>query len=185
MYMDDYSVIIYRVGQHIPDLASGQDSCMAQYIGGTLAFHILINHPNEALLRKADIIHNKIRLSLFTYRDVVTFAIKIGNLNWMDAPYTPHLDQKEDLPNINSPSNQALLVLIDSSDGQILRLRTFELPAVFARKLSVDIKELHQKPFSIEQHINNVQAIQNLYLPRDIGERMQQATFILREQDTN
>lgn len=183
--MNENGIVVYREGICIPELAIGRDSCMVMHIGGILVFHAMLYRPDKELLRKSDIMHQKIRVSLFTYRDIMTFAIKIGDLDWMDAPYTPHLDQKEDLPNMDSPSNQALLVLIDSFDGQILRLRAFELSAVFARKLSVDIKELHQKPFSMEQHINNVQAIQNLYLPRDIGERMQQATFTLREQGTN
>ena len=101
---------------------------------------------------------------------VIMITIKVGNLNWMDAPYTPHLSQnltKFHLPN----ENQGLgltLILIDAITGEIKNIRLLGLSERFTKRLFGVVMEHKIKLFSEEEYGNSLNKIFATYQTNQI-----------------
>ena len=68
---------------------------------------------------------------------VIMITVKIGSLNWMDAPYSPHLS--ENLTKFPLPgTDQGLgltLMLVDARTGEIKSIRLIGLSERFSKRL--------------------------------------------------
>ena len=74
---------------------------------------------------------------------VIMITAKIGNLNWMDAPYTPHLSKnltKFELPNEGQGLGM-LLVLVDAVKGEIKYMKIMGLSERFTKRLFGTVME--------------------------------------------
>lgn len=92
---------------------------------------------------------------------VIMVTTKIGDLNWMDAPYTPHLS-----PNLTTfqipDESQGLglmLVLIDAVTGEIKTLRLLGLSEEFTRKLFGVAIEHRMDEFDPKKYNESLQRI--------------------------
>lgn len=96
---------------------------------------------------------------------VIMITVKIGNLNWMDAPYTPHLSQnltKFQLPD----ENQGLgltLILIDGVTGEIKHIRLLGLSERFTKRLFGIVMEYKVKPFDKAEYDKSIKKIFTIY----------------------
>lgn len=92
-------------------------------------------------------------------------TVKIGTLNWMDAPYSPHLSKN--LTTFEIPaSGKGLgltLILVDSATGKIMHLRLIGLSEPFTKKLFGTVMEQKVKPFNETAYNNTINRIYNLY----------------------
>lgn len=82
--------------------------------------------------------------------DVIMCLFHIGNLNWMDAPYTPHLSKNLTrfvLP--GSDEGLSLTVcLFDCNTGELKHIRYLSLNSIFTRNFFRESVRLKEKPFS-------------------------------------
>lgn len=74
--------------------------------------------------------------------------LKIGNLNWMDAPYSPHISKRK-YPDVfqaeisDGSGYSLMLILLDSNSGIIKTLRFLGLSTRFSRELrKTSLREL-------------------------------------------
>lgn len=101
---------------------------------------------------------------------VIMITVKIGNLNWMDAPYTPHLSKnltKFQLPN----KGQGLgltLILVDTITGEIKHIRLLGLSEKFAKRLFGVVMEHKTKPFNKMEYNNSLNRIFSAYQTNQI-----------------
>ena len=68
---------------------------------------------------------------------IIMLTVKIGNLNWMDAPYTPHLSKNLTVFQIPR-SNQGFgltLILVNAATGEIRHIRLLSLSEQFTKEL--------------------------------------------------
>lgn len=97
--------------------------------------------------------------------NVLMFTVKIGNLNWMDAPYSPHLSKhltKFQFPN----KNQGLalhLILIDAATGEIKQRRLLGLSERFTKKLFGILMEQKMSDFNITEYNQSLNRIYSAY----------------------
>lgn len=102
--------------------------------------------------------------------DVIMITTKIGNLNWMDAPYTPHLSKnltKFQLPN----ENQGLgltLVLVDAVTGEIKHIRFLGLSERFTKRLFGVVMEHKVKQFDKVKYDSSINRIFATYQTNQI-----------------
>ena len=181
--MEPYELGVFRVGDCIPPLAIHANGCMATFISGTLFLYTLVYRSNNSLLSAADVLTNGLRLGLYAYDNVMMFALKVGALDWQDAPYTPHLDVESELP-ANNPfpkgyGMSANHILVDSFDGRILQIKPFVLSTRFSNYLINTIYTLKQEPFNRSGYAATVNYIQQCYSPRELGLRVAQDYFHL------
>lgn len=101
---------------------------------------------------------------------VIMITVKIGNLNWMDAPYTPHLSP--DLTKFQIPDkNQGLgltLILVDAKTGEIKSIRLLGLSENFTRQLFGAVMEQKTKEFSRTDYNNALNRIFAIYQTKQI-----------------
>ena len=101
---------------------------------------------------------------------VIMITVKIGNLNWMDAPYTPHLSRN--LTKLQFPNeNQGLgltLILIDTITGKIKHMRLLGLSKIFTKRLYGIAMEHKLRPFNRVEYYNSINRIFSAYQTNQI-----------------
>lgn len=97
---------------------------------------------------------NPFEIRFTPFSGVIFLTVKIGSLNWMDMPYTPHLSPN--LTRLALPGEgQGLgltLILVDTATGKIKSMRFLGLSENFTRKLFGEILEMQSKPFDHAQY---------------------------------
>ena len=102
--------------------------------------------------------------------DIIMLTVKIGNLNWMDAPYSVHLSKNlTKLQDVKENEGIGLtLVLIDAITGKIEHLRLLGLSTNFTKALFKAIKEQQNKKFNKELYIEKLNLIYQKYSTKEI-----------------
>lgn len=104
---------------------------------------------------------NKFEIRFLDINDAVIITVKIGNLEWMDAPYSPHLSKNLTvLQEITEGTGYSLtLVLINSVSGKIETMRLIGLNTRFSQNLRNAILKLREKPFDRTYYRNTLNNI--------------------------
>lgn len=101
---------------------------------------------------------------------VIMITVKIGNLNCMDAPYTPHLNKnitKFQLPS-EGQGLELTLILVDAVTGEIKHIRLLGLSERFTKRLFVVVMEHKVKPFDKDEYNNSINRIFSAYQTNQI-----------------
>lgn len=102
--------------------------------------------------------------------NVIMITAKIGNLAWVDAPYTPHLSKN--LTTFKMPADgQGLgltLMLIDAVTGQIKNMRLLGLSANFTKHLFGIAMEQKTKAFNRQEYDKSINKIYHTYQTKQI-----------------
>ena len=140
----------YEVGKRYPELRTGVDRVQFDIDDSTAVLVVNYNNPSEKEL-KAFESTNSFEIRAITLDGVSYILVKMGGLEWVDAPYTPHLSlDLTHLPNLEDDENMGLallIFLIDSSTGELCKIRLIGLGNRFSKLLINDVKELSQMSF--------------------------------------
>ncbi len=101
---------------------------------------------------------------------VIMITAKIGNLNWMDAPYTPHLSKnltKFQLPDAGHGLGLTL-ILVDTITGEIKHMRLLGLSERFTKRLFGVAMTHKVKPFDKMEYNNSINRIFSSYQTNQI-----------------
>lgn len=102
--------------------------------------------------------------------EIIMITMKIGNLDWMDAPYSVHLSKS--LSKVEFPqagNGLALtLMLVDAINGEIKSMRLMGMSENFSKKLIGAILEQKMKPFAIESYAENLKNVFRRYSSKDL-----------------
>lgn len=101
---------------------------------------------------------------------IIMITVKIGNLNWMDTPYTPHLSKnltRFPLPGQNEGLGMTL-VLIDAITGEIKHIRLLGLSERFTKKLLGITMEQKMNEFFESDYYNSINRIYATYPTKQI-----------------
>ena len=135
--------------------------------GATLL--VFFNHPDkdETEQFKAN---KTFEIRFCQLRGIIMITSKIGNLNWMDIPYTPHLSVNlSKFPIINEGQGLALTVmLIDAFNGEIKSIRLIGLSTKFSRELIATSMEEKVKPFNFAEYNSSLDRIYAAYSTKEI-----------------
>ena len=174
-------IVMYRVGARIPQVAIKCDGCMLKFLAGILHMFVLIDHPTQDMLRKADFDGGRVELGLYATKDVITIPIKLGELPWMDAPFTMHLEHWSDLPDRHAENIQMNLLLVDSSDGKILGIRALGLSTEFSAQLLLELNKQSYRSFNHNEYRRRVVQLQNRYTAEQIGTELCSVKYIMEK----
>lgn len=157
-------MINYEVGQVIEKYKNYNEGVRFDLSDDGATLMVFFYDPTEEEIEQFKSGKNfEIRFTEF--KNVIMITAKIGNLNWMDAPYTPHLRKhltKYQIPN----ENQGLgltLVLIDAHTGEIKHMRLIGLSEKFTRRLFGCVMELKMKEFNQTEYQLYINQIFNMY----------------------
>ena len=162
---------ILKVGEKIQKYAIGEDGVRINVNGAGIQLKVFFNNPDSNEIEQFKVEESfEIRSTIL--ENVLFFTFKIGNLEIMDAPYSPHLEQEF---NINreelETGDQGFslnLVLINSLDGEIKTLRIIGLSNKFSKELANQIEELKKKEIDKYDYENNLNKLFSKYTTKEI-----------------
>lgn len=102
-----------------------------------------------------------IKMAYVARDNVIIMLMKFGSLNWMDAPYTPHLSKNlTHLPESVGPSEgiSAHLLLFDTSNGELVTQRFFSLRSKLSNDLIRDVRKLKNMPYNEHAYNEDINA---------------------------
>lgn len=162
---------ILKVGEKIQKYAIGEDSVRINVNGAGIQLKVFFNNPDLDEIEQFKAAESfEIRSTIL--ENVLFFTFKIGNLEIMDAPYSPHLEQEF---NINTEGLEAgdkgfslNLIFINSLNGEIKTLRLIGLSNKFSKELAKQIEELKRKEFDKYDYDNNLNKLFSKYTTKEI-----------------
>ncbi|MBO5283650.1 MAG: hypothetical protein J6B43_11110 [Lachnospiraceae bacterium] len=159
----------YKIGQVVESFI-GHDECVKFDLsdaGGTLIVFFQDPAQKEIEQFRAG---ERFEIRMVDLQNVIMLTMKIGSLNWMDAPYTPHLSPeltRYQLP--ESGEGLALtVILVDTATGRIKHMRLLGLSSDFTKKLFGAAMEKKMQPFDKDAYFDSIQEIYAKYQTKDL-----------------
>lgn len=136
--------------------------------GATLT--VFFNRPTDSEIEQFKS-ESPFEIRFVEVRGIIMMLVKIGNLNWMDCPYTIHLsrgtlDFSDDIPDGSGYS--LMLMLVDGITGTIQHLRIIGLGTNFSRALRKKILNQLNMPFNKQSYDMALQSIYSAYSTKDL-----------------
>lgn len=165
--MEIYS---YHKGQKVANFVGRGDITQFDLADDGADLLVFFNNPNENEIEQFSSGTN-FEIRFTELYNIIMITVKIGTLNWMDAPYTPHLSKN--LTKLMTPregEGLALrIMLIDSSNGEIKIIRLVTLSERFTRNLFRVVKEQKEKPFDKAEYDVRINRIYSAYSTKKIA----------------
>lgn len=121
--------------------------------------HIYFDRPEEAEI--TEMMSNKpVKMAFLSKENVIIMLVKLGNLNWMDAPYSPHLSKNmTHLPVPEKGMGLGVhLLLFDTYTGELKTQRLFSMGEKLTGDLVKEIAKLRLKPFDAQAYSRDIQS---------------------------
>lgn len=154
----------YEVGQVIDNFRSHDEGTQFGLNDDGATMIVFFNRPTDDEIEQFKSGKN-FEIRFIELKDVIMITTKIGNLNWMDAPYTPHLSKnltKFQFPNENQGLGLTLM-LVDATNGEIKHIRVLGLSDKFTKRLFGSVMELKMKEFNLAEYKRSINIIFNTY----------------------
>lgn len=160
----------YAVGQVI-NLFRGHPECLQFDIADSGATMLaFFNRPSQWEVQQFSS-DNPLEFRLTEIYGVIILTVKVGELNWMDAPFTPHLSRN--LTKLIQPEdNQGLLcniILVDSSTGVIRHIRSVGFSNSFTKKLFALTEKQMNEGFDRQKYYDAIKTIYKAYSSDEIA----------------
>lgn len=127
------------------------------------------NNPTESEIKEFK--DGRIKLGYYKYKNVLMMLVKVGQLSWMDAPYSVHLSKYlTKLDDIKEGEGLlTTITLVNAANGEIKTLRVLGANHRFSCSLVKDIEA--QKEMSFEEYDTNINYLFNTYSTKEIISR--------------
>lgn len=110
----------YSVGQIVPEWRD-QEGVFVSMAGDALSFTFLLFTPTKREMAEFTS-GNQIKFAIYDAGEIAFFLLKIGRLNWSEAPFS--VWREKNRPDPNNLGNHCTLILVDSTVGKIEHIRT-------------------------------------------------------------
>ena len=162
-------MIKYEKGQVVENFIRHREGAYFDVDDSGAILMIFFNKPTQNEVEQFNAGHN-FEIRFTNIKNIMMITAKIGNLNWMDAPYSPHLSKN--LTKFQfSNEGQGLsltLMLIDAYSGKIEHIRLIGLSEKFSKKMIGNILELKMSEFNQNEYMINLNSVFACYTTKDI-----------------
>ena len=173
---------MFRGGNRIPQLAKGENGLMLVQWGKMFNLNFLYPGMPQKLIEESSPHAHGMRLGVYMEQDVMMVAAKLGQLDWMDAPFTPHLEGAGQLDWLPDTGILHLIITwVDSRNGIIKHMCILPLSEHFSRTMVRDIHQLMKLPFDYDAYRDHIRDIYRKYTSWDLGSRVKQDSYICPE----
>jgi len=161
--------MLYKVGESYKEVVGHAEGCMFDIddAGGRLV--VFFNRPTPHEVEQFES-KNKFELRFVSFSDVIMMLIKVGDLDWMDAPYHPK--KSKNLSKLELPQEgtglSVVIQLFDCSNGMLMHQMFVSLSTDFTRKLFGQVLELWNKEYDASMHEISLNKIFQKYSTRDL-----------------
>lgn len=161
--------MIYTVGQKVDNFILNEESVKFDLDDAGAILLVSFNQPTPREIEQFNANKN-FEIRFTELGNVMMVTAKIGNLEWIDAPYNIHLSpnlSKFILP--DKDTGLALtLVLVDSQTGIVQALRVMGLSTNFTKKLIGAALEQKRTEFDETEYYKKIQSIYGKYKTSEI-----------------
>ncbi|MEG1756747.1 MAG: hypothetical protein RR297_11550 [Clostridia bacterium] len=160
-------MLSYEVGKSIHEFVGQMDGVYFSMDKAGALVTVLLRDPDSS---EVDAFKQgkPLRMGIFYRKNQMVMLFKFAEMDWMDAPYSPHIGEAPVLPD-DIPDGQSIamqIMLANTRDGVIKSLRLFSPPTKFARELVKTIKEIQQLPFDKGKYNQDLNALFCMYSTR-------------------
>ena len=154
----------YEVGQKYEEFLGHAECVQFDIADDGAVMLVFFRSPSEEEARQFSSGHS-LEIRMTELYGVIVLTVKIGNLNWMDAPYSPHLSRN--LTKVTLPAEgQGLacqLMLVDAATGELKHIRLLGFSESFTRRLFGAVLEQKAEPFDRERYFRTIEEIYSRY----------------------
>lgn len=160
----------FVVGNTIPGQAGKPDANifdLADY--GSFLF-IRLKEPTFFEMSQFQRPAKRIRITCLPNTLWMTF--KFGELEWGEAPYSPHLSMQAHLPQtIQAACSSLTIAVVDSLDGRLVYCERLKYDEAFSAALKTGVMQLLLQDFNREEYFLFLDAVKTRYSTREIAEK--------------
>ncbi len=160
---------IYEVGKEFPGGYGHDEGVLFNMDDSGATALVFFNEPTQGELEQFGA-GNPFEIRFSVLSGILIFTLKVGNLNWMDAPYSVHLS--ENLTKFTIPSDREglalTLMLVDTKTGTIKSQRVMGLSTKFTKRLFGELMEQKVKPFNKQEYWDTVTEVMKKYSTKEI-----------------
>lgn len=153
-------MVSYSVGQIVENFIGHEECTKFDMDDSGATLYVFFQKPDQKEIEQFKA-GNNFEIRFTELQNIIFITVKIGSLNWMDAPYSTHLS-----PNLTSfhfpNEGQGLgltVMLIDACSGEIKAIRFMGLSEKFTAKLFGVMMEDKVKPFNESEYRNNIRKV--------------------------
>lgn len=133
--------------------------------------HVLIMYkdPTEMEIQKFNT--ERVELRTKVVENIIFLTMKIGELQWMDIPYNPHMSKYLNISQFSQIQSLDIeFILVDSSTGIIKCKNTYSFNDKFTYSFKKQIFDVLTLKFDQKKYYNDISHIYKKYSSRDIAE---------------
>jgi hypothetical protein len=157
-------MIKYEVGQVVDKFVSHQEGVLFDVSDEGASLIVFFRNPTKEETEQFKSGH-RFEIRFTEIYGIIMMTFRIGSLNWMDAPYSPHLSKN--LTRFTFPNeSQGLgltLIFVDVVTGEIKSMRLIGLSPNFTKKFFGLLMEQKMKEFNITEYGNALNKIYSIY----------------------
>lgn len=159
----------YSVGQAIPKFVNHEEGVLFDISEDGSSMIVFFDNPTEhESAQFSD--GNPFEMRFISIYNIIMITSKIGSLNWMDAPYSPHLSQN--LAALTLPKDNhglsLVLYLVNSRNGKIISMRLLGLSTRFTKEFFNCVSEEKKKEFDLAEYKTNLYKIYRSYSTKEL-----------------
>lgn len=156
---------MYQVGKVSRELI-GPQRVMFDFNDNGGILYVTFSSPTQNEIKQFS---KDIKVKYIKVGSVFMMLFKFGNLQWMDAPYSPHLSRISRIPELDDNSGLGLQIIFgDSVTGTVHKIRLVGLSNDFSKKFLDDIAQELQRDFSPQFYDLDVVAVMNKYQTEEL-----------------
>lgn len=158
----------YEVGNIYPEAKGHNEGCYFDISDEGANLVVYFNRPTKDEIENFKS-EKRFEMRLIELSDIMIFLVKFGALNWMDAPYTPHLSQNLSKINLEPGNGLAVtIMLFDTSSGRLESIRLVSLSERFTEKIKKTIDDLMKRSFDKQNFNYSVNMIFSKYSTNEL-----------------
>lgn len=164
----------YEAGNIYPEVKGHNEGCYFDISDEGANLVVYFNRPTKDEIENFKS-EKRFEMRLIELSDIMIFLVKFGSLNWMDAPYTPHLSKN--LSKINLEPGKGLAVtimLFDTSSGRLESIRLISLSERFTEKIKKNIDYLMKRHFDKQNYNYSINMVFSKYSTNELAKMSSQ-----------
>lgn len=156
-------------GQPIEGMKGRPDGCIVDVTDSGVSVYVLMKRPTLDEICQFES-GKDVKVKLLSMKGIIFFLLKIGDNNWMDAPYNVHLSKNlTNLQKVVDGEGYAMhIMLIDTSTGKLVKQKLYGMPHDTSNNLYKMVMEQSDMPFNKRKYDENIMGIYCSYSTEEL-----------------
>ena len=156
---------MYQVGKVSRELI-GPQRVMFDFNDSGGVLYVTFSSPTQNEIKQFG---KDIKVKYIKVGSVFMMLFKFGNLQWMDAPYSPHLSRISHIPELDENGGLGFQIIFgDSATGTVHKIRLVGLSNAFSKAFLSDVEQDLKRDFSPQFYDLDVAAVMNKYQTEEL-----------------